>query len=178
MTCEYDPFSPTTLADPGAAYESLLAECPVHRFDGFDPGFYSLSRYDDVTAALRNVETCSSLFGQGPHKRVSGGMQSDPPQHTTFRRIVQRAFTPKAVAEGCGWPAICSGSPRLCSGASGRFRWSGRSDGSGPGQVGHDRCNRFGGVLLEGDVADVPAISQLTQIVRDRCDAADLEVGS
>jgi len=28
---------------------------------------------------------------------VSGGMQADPPQHTTFRRIVQRAFTPRAV---------------------------------------------------------------------------------
>jgi len=98
MGTDYDPFSAETLADPGAAYAGLLADCPVHRFDGFQPGFYSLSRYDDVAAALRDASGYSSHFGQGPHKRAPGGMQSDPPQHTVFRHIVQRAFTPKAVA--------------------------------------------------------------------------------
>ena len=60
MACDYDPFAPATMADPGTAYESLLAECPVHRYDGFKPAFYSLSRYDDVTGALRDVDTYSS----------------------------------------------------------------------------------------------------------------------
>lgn len=98
MSCDYDPFHPSTLADPGSAYAALLDTCPVHLYEGFDPPFYSLSRYDDVAAALRDVETYSSHYGQGPHMRVPGGMQSDPPQHTVFRRIVQSAFTPKAVA--------------------------------------------------------------------------------
>jgi cytochrome P450 len=95
---DYDPFGPEVMADPGSAYSSLLASCPVHRFEGFDPPFYSLTRYADVAAALRDVATFSSHYGQGPHMRVPGGMQADPPQHTVFRRIVQRAFTPKAVA--------------------------------------------------------------------------------
>jgi cytochrome P450 len=96
---EYDPFSPETLADPAAAHRRLLAGCPVHRYDGFDPPFYSLARYDDVLAALRDVERFSSHWGQGPTMRAPGSMQSDPPQHTIFRRLVQKAFTPRAVAD-------------------------------------------------------------------------------
>jgi cytochrome P450 len=95
---EYDPFSPETLADPAAAHAVLLAGCPVHRFDGWDPPFYSLSRYEDVAAALRDVETFSSRYGQGPRYQEQRGMQSDAPDHTFFRRLVQKAFTPKAVA--------------------------------------------------------------------------------
>lgn len=95
----YDPFSPATLADPAAAYQQLLAECPVHRFDGFDPPFWSLTRYDDVQEALRDIRTYSSTYGQGPNMVVPGSMQSDPPQHTFFRRLVQKAFSPRAINE-------------------------------------------------------------------------------
>ena len=95
----YDPFSPETLADPAPSYQQLLAECPVHRYDGFDPPFYSLSRYADVQEALRDVATYSSHYGQGPNMIVPGSMQSDPPQHTFFRRLVQQAFTPRAIAD-------------------------------------------------------------------------------
>ncbi len=95
----YDPFSPETMADPAAAYQRLQAQCPVHRYDGFDPPFWSLSRYDDVIEALRNIRTYSSHYGQGPNMNSSGSMQSDPPQHTFFRRLVQKAFTPRAVAD-------------------------------------------------------------------------------
>ena len=95
----YDPFSPETLADPAPAYQQLLDQCPVHRYDGFDPPFYSLSRYADVQEALRDVATYSSHYGQGPNMIVPGSMQSDPPQHTFFRRLVQQAFTPRAIAD-------------------------------------------------------------------------------
>ena len=95
----YDPFGPATLADPGAAYQELLARCPVHRYEGFDPPFYSFSRYADVQEALRDIRTYSSHYGQGPNMVVPGSMQSDPPQHTFFRRLVQQAFTPRAVAD-------------------------------------------------------------------------------
>jgi cytochrome P450 len=95
----YDPFSAEVLADPGASYPALLETCPVHRYDGFDPPFYSLSRHDDVRDALRDVATYSSHYGQGPNMTVPGSMQSDPPQHTFFRRLVQQAFTARAVNE-------------------------------------------------------------------------------
>jgi cytochrome P450 len=96
---DYDPLSPEVLADPGPFYSPLLEHCPVHRYGGFDPPFYSLSRHDDVRDALRDVATYSSHYGQGPNMSVPGSMQSDPPQHTFFRRLVQQAFTSRAVAE-------------------------------------------------------------------------------
>ena len=53
----------------------------------------------DVQEALRDIRTYSSHYGQGPNMVVPGSMQSDPPQHTFFRRLVQQAFTPRAVAD-------------------------------------------------------------------------------
>ena len=70
----------------------------MHRCDDFDPAFYTLSRYADVENALRDIETFSSEKGQGPRFSDPLGMLCDPPQHTQIRRIVQRAFTPKAMA--------------------------------------------------------------------------------
>ena len=95
---DYTPFSPEVLAEPSAAYAYLLNEAPVHRCESFDPPFYTLSRHADVAAALRDVETFSSEWGLGPRFMPPVGMLSDPPQHTFFRRLVQQAFTPGAVA--------------------------------------------------------------------------------
>jgi cytochrome P450 len=95
---QYDPFSPEVLQDPGAAHARLLSECPVHRFDGFDPPFYSLSRHEDVTSALKDVDTFSSRYGQGLHYTEERSMKSDPPVHTFYRKLVSKAFTARAVA--------------------------------------------------------------------------------
>ncbi|UOY02495.1 cytochrome P450 [Blastococcus sp. PRF04-17] len=95
---EYDPLSAEVLDDPGPAHARLLAECPVHRFEGFEPPFYTLSRYEDVAWALKDTTTFSSRYGQGPRFTEERGMKSDPPMHTFFRRLVSKAFTPRAVA--------------------------------------------------------------------------------
>jgi cytochrome P450 len=65
----------------------------------FEPPFYTLSRYADVEYALRDIETFSSHFGQGPRFTEPAGMLCDPPQHTQYRKLIQQAFTPKAVAK-------------------------------------------------------------------------------
>ena len=93
----WTPFNPEVLADPASGHQELLRTCPVHRCDAFDPPFYTLSRYLDVESALRDIETFSSQFGQGPRFTDPQGMLCDPPQHTYMRRIVQEAFTPKAM---------------------------------------------------------------------------------
>jgi cytochrome P450 len=85
--------------DPISAHRWLREHCPVHYFEGFEPPFYTLSRYEDVAAALRDTDTFSSTQGQGPRRTASGGLFSDPPEHTQFRRLLQRAFTPRAIAE-------------------------------------------------------------------------------
>ncbi len=93
----YTPFMPEVIAEPSVAYEYLHAN-PVHLCTEFDPPFYTLSKYADVEAALRDIERFSSEFGQGPRFTPPAGMLSDPPQHTFFRSLVQQAFTPKAIA--------------------------------------------------------------------------------
>jgi cytochrome P450 len=94
---EFDPFSEQMLADPGRTWARLLREDPVPRTDRFDPPFWAITRHADVSGALRDVETFSSEFGQGPRFTVQGGLLSDPPEHTRFRRIVQRAFRPAQI---------------------------------------------------------------------------------
>jgi len=69
----------------------------VHYCEEFDPAFYTLSRYEDVEIALRDVERFSSLYGQGPRFTDPIGMLCDPPQHTFFRKLLQGWFTPAAV---------------------------------------------------------------------------------
>jgi cytochrome P450 len=94
---DFDPFDEATLADPAPGWRVLLDEHPVHYYADFDPPFYSLSRYQDVEAALRDIETFSSEHGQGPRVTPPQGMLSNPPQHTFFRGLVQQAFTPRVI---------------------------------------------------------------------------------
>lgn len=93
----YDPFADVTLDDPFPIYAAMRDGCPVHRFEGFDPPFMTVTRHADVTAMLRDWETWSSHYGQSPRYSVSGCLFSDPPDHTMYRRIVQQSFTPRVV---------------------------------------------------------------------------------
>ena len=93
----YHPLDPEVLDDPSCAYSYLHNEAPVHFCETFEPPFYTLSRYEDVASALRDIDTFSSEWGQGPRFSPPQGMLSNPPQHTFFRSLVQQAFTPKAI---------------------------------------------------------------------------------
>jgi cytochrome P450 len=93
----WSPFTPAVMQDPAAGHQTLLSNCPVHHCVDFDPPFYTLSRYADVETALRDIETFSSQFGQGPRFTDPLGMLCDPPQHTFMRKLTQGAFTPGAM---------------------------------------------------------------------------------
>ena len=94
----WSPFTAEVLADPASSHQALLAQCPVHHCQDFDPPFFTLSRYADVEQALRDIDTFSSQFGQGPRFTDPQGMLCDPPQHTAMRQLVQPAFTPRQMA--------------------------------------------------------------------------------
>jgi cytochrome P450 len=94
---DWSPFHPQIMEDPANGHHQLLDQCPVHHCTSFKPPFYTLSRYADVEAALRDIATFSSHFGQGPRFTDPQGMLADPPQHTFYRRLVQQAFTPRAI---------------------------------------------------------------------------------
>ena len=95
----WSPFSPEVMADPANGHAELLERCPVHRCDEFQPPFFTLSRFDDVDQALRDIDTFSSQHGQGPRFSDPVGMLCDPPQHTYLRNIIQPAFGPRAMTE-------------------------------------------------------------------------------
>ena len=95
----YDPFSPEVLADPWPAYAVLREHAPVHHHADFSPPFYTLSRSEDVREALSNSELFSIRYGQSPQYTRASGLMNDPPEHTQFRSLFNRAFTPRVVRE-------------------------------------------------------------------------------
>ena len=95
----YDPFSPEVLADPFSAYAALRTRAPVHYHADFNPPFYTLSRTEDVREALSKPEDFSIRYGQSPQYTRPSGLMSDPPEHTQFRSLFNRAFTPRTVRE-------------------------------------------------------------------------------
>lgn len=87
-------------------YAGLRDHDPVHRVERGD--YWVLSRFADVWAAARDTSTFSSAegltFTYGERERL--GLEEaapmvmlDPPEHTEFRKLVSRGFTPKRVAD-------------------------------------------------------------------------------
>ncbi len=90
--------------DPWTSYATLRETDPVH--DAGD--FWVLSRFTDVYDAARDTATFSSARGltmtdgEAELELVSEFapmVMLDPPDHTVFRRMVGRGFTPRQVTE-------------------------------------------------------------------------------
>ncbi|PYN95390.1 MAG: cytochrome P450 [Candidatus Rokuibacteriota bacterium] len=94
--------------DVDGALAKLRHERPVawHEHKDSGKGFWSFTRYDDVAAITRDWETFSSQYGiqamTDPEDTEKLGIRSmistDPPKHTKLRALVNRGFTPRAVA--------------------------------------------------------------------------------
>jgi cytochrome P450 family 130 len=100
---DYDPFDPATHADPFPVYRRLRDDDPVHRTKR---GFWVLSRFEDVFEAALDTGTYSSAQGLtfADNEIVTLGLKPtlvmmDRPQHSIFRRLISRGFTPRKVAE-------------------------------------------------------------------------------
>jgi cytochrome P450 len=104
----FDPFDPEHLREPYAAYGRALAERPVFWYPPLR--FWMVTRYVDVCAVLRDVETFSSrvwravppppeLAGRVPGNPMAEAfINLDPPAHTVSRKAANRAFTRGLVA--------------------------------------------------------------------------------
>jgi len=96
MTCLYDPLSPEQLRDPYPAWAAHPAVFYDERL-----GMWSVTGYDEVLAVLRDTATFSSAdaFALRGFPRPRMLVAKDPPEHTRLRKLMQRAFTPRRVAE-------------------------------------------------------------------------------
>ncbi|MFD9942230.1 cytochrome P450 [Nonomuraea sp. NPDC059023] len=95
-------------ADSGPPHEQLrwLREHdPVHWHPG-EPGFWAVTRYDDVVHVSRHSELFSSsrrlaLFNEMPEEQRAMQrlmmLNQDPPEHTRRRSLVNRGFTPRTM---------------------------------------------------------------------------------
>jgi cytochrome P450 len=98
----FDPYSTEFFANPHAIYRRMRTEAPVYYHEELD--FYALTRYEDVTAAHRDFQTYSSAGGLDLAMVQSGEppppaiLYMDPPEHGRMRGLVNKAFTPRAVA--------------------------------------------------------------------------------
>ena len=98
----FNPMDPAFVADPYPMYHRLRAEDPVHH----SPlGFWILTRYDDVVAALRDPRLAkeaiagflAARFGAPVPVMGLSMLDRDPPDHTRLRSLVSKAFTPRVV---------------------------------------------------------------------------------
>lgn len=100
-TQDYDPTCEETFEGTHAVFAELRARCPVAHSDAFD-GFWAVTRYQDVLdilmqpelyiTSVRNVVPGSSTTGRRPPLHL------DPPDHTPYRRAIDRALGAARVA--------------------------------------------------------------------------------
>ena len=98
----FNPMDPEFIEDPYPTYHRLRSEDPVHQ----SPlGFWVLSRYEDVVAALRDprlgkeaiASFVAARFGAPVPAMGLSMLDRDPPDHTRLRGLVSKAFTPRVV---------------------------------------------------------------------------------
>ncbi len=86
-----------TLPDTMARMREL---CPVARSDQHG-GFWVVTRYEDALSVAQNWQAFSSAHGLAilPSKGVVRNLpvETDPPEHRTFKHLINPYFTPEAV---------------------------------------------------------------------------------
>ncbi|MBW2665759.1 MAG: cytochrome P450, partial [Deltaproteobacteria bacterium] len=98
-----NPLDPAFRLDPYPALKRLREIEPVHETP---LGIWRLSRYSDCVRMLRDLpvgvrRTDGTLPGVDESKLENQRnfmLQQDPPNHTRLRKLVSRAFTPRAVS--------------------------------------------------------------------------------
>ena len=111
----FNPFDSDTLQCPFPHYAQMREEQPVLFIEAV--GMYLVTRHDLVLGILRDPATYSSMFGGASmplppearakmaevmadgYPRVPTMLTADMPDHTRYRRLVSKAFTPKVIAE-------------------------------------------------------------------------------
>lgn len=94
---DFDFFSDTFRTDPHSEYARMRSACPLaHASEPYD--WWAVTREEDVKKMLRKPSLWTSEHGPGLAYAGGGVLVSvDPPQHTSDRRLVQKAFDPDTL---------------------------------------------------------------------------------
>lgn len=113
---QVDPHTDAFHQNPYPSYAMLRAEAPVYEIPG-QPGLYFVTTWSLVKEALLDPARFSNVMPPArrdtPPPEVAEQVEAiraqgfaytpalgtnDPPQHTRYRRMINRAFTPRAIA--------------------------------------------------------------------------------
>jgi cytochrome P450 len=112
----FNLFDPATQNCPYPHYQAMRETAPVFQVPGTP--IWLVTTYDLTLEVIRDWQTYSSNFGatampgnqelqerlsavrkeMGGYKPVSTMLSADPPHQTRYRKLVSKAFTPKAIA--------------------------------------------------------------------------------
>lgn len=93
--------------DPFPVFRRLREKPSLHRNE--TPGFWAVTRHEDVVAVSRDPSTFCSSQGtilqdlERPIMPRQSIIYIDPPDHTKYRKLVQPAFTPGRLRALEGW---------------------------------------------------------------------------
>lgn len=97
---DFDALAPETFGSAYEVYRELRQKCPVAYSNAYG-GYWTLTRYDDVVAAVTNPGAFTTV-----HQNVVPSMAlsvrrppfaKDPPEHTPYRRALDRTLRPERI---------------------------------------------------------------------------------
>jgi len=97
----WDPLDERYKVDPHPIWKRLRDEAPLYYNEQHD--FYAVSRFADVDAFSRDPKTFCSSHGTVMEMITAEATEMeimifmDPPEHTRYRRLVSKAFTPRRM---------------------------------------------------------------------------------
>ena len=97
----WDPLNEKYKGDPHPIWRRLRDEAPLYYNEELD--FYAVSRFADVDAFSRDPKTFVSSHGTVLEMITADPTEMeimifmDPPEHTRYRRLVSKAFTPRRM---------------------------------------------------------------------------------
>ncbi len=97
----WDPLNEKYKADPHAIWKRLRDEQPLYYNEELD--FYAVSRFAEVDAFSRDPKTFVSSHGTVLEMITADPIDMqmmifmDPPEHTRYRRLVSKTFTPRRM---------------------------------------------------------------------------------
>jgi cytochrome P450 len=106
----FDHHSPEHAVDPWSAYRAMRQLCPVVQSDAYG-GFKVVTSYRNVTAIAQDPATFSSHHDADGTGNGYGGVtipsaplrsipvETDPPEHTRYRRVLSPLFTQVAAEQ-------------------------------------------------------------------------------